>query len=165
MLRYGLLAGFGISVAVAVACSSSNTSGPIGGGNNSSGSGGTAAHGESLVDSYGCRDCHGNDMAGQTTPVVVPGVVARCVTLYPPNLTPDNDTGVGKWTDGQLQNAIINGVDNEGLSLCPEMKHYKDAGADDVNDMIAYLRAIPAVNKTIPSSTCPPLKGECDGGI
>jgi hypothetical protein len=162
MLRYGLLGGFGISVAIAVACSSSSTSGPIGGGGgNATG----ATHGESLVDSYGCRQCHGDDMAGQTTALSLTGTVGRCVALYPPNLTPDNDTGIGSWSDAQIAGAIINGVDNQGLSLCPQMKHYKDAGVDDVNDMVAYLRGLPAVKKTIPGSTCPPLKGECDGGV
>jgi hypothetical protein len=40
---------------------------------------------------------------------------------WPPNLTSDPATGLGCWTDQQIQNAIVNGQDPEGGTLCPSM--------------------------------------------
>jgi mono/diheme cytochrome c family protein len=168
MTRWWWLGGVGASIAIAVACSSSSTNGPNGGGPGGSGGatdGGDPNTGQALVTQYyQCTKCHGPDMAGSTQPLQLQQPVP-CTELYPPNLTPDPTTGVGTWSDAQLANAIVNGVDNLSESLCPEMKHYKDAAPADVTDIIAYLRSIPAVKKVIPGSICPPLKGECDGGV
>jgi hypothetical protein len=163
MVRWCVLGSVVISVAVGLGCSS-KAAAPASGSTSDAGSGDPSV-GEAVVNSYGCKTCHGDDMAGQTTPIAVAGNKIPCLALYPPNLTPDPDTGIAKWTDGQLQTAIVDGVDNKSMSLCAQMKHYKDAGADEVTNMIAFLRALPAVKKTIPTSVCPPLKGACDGGI
>ena len=48
-------------------------------------------------------------MSGATSPV--PGDFGPGVELYGPNLTPDPTTGIGTWTDDQLTDAILNGID------------------------------------------------------
>ena len=95
-------------------------------------------------------------MSGSAAPI---GGQPSGVSLYAPNLTPDQATGIGSWDDLQLQEAIVEGVDKEGLNLCPEMKHYKTMADDEVAAIIAYLRSLPPVKKVIPGSVCPPLKG------
>ena len=69
-------------------------------------------------------------MAGTTDPIS--GSFGPGVTLYGPNLTPDPTTGVGNWDDAQLTNAILNGIDNQGERLCPQMGHFPDMGADEL---------------------------------
>lgn len=135
----------------AIACSSS------GGGANGNGtpSGTPVEQGQAYVQARMCGNCHTSDLSGSTS--ALPNY-PDYVKLYPPNLTPDTDTGVGNWTDTQLQDAIRNGVDNMGEVLCPQMKHYGDMQDDELNAIIAYLRSIPPVKKTIPGSICPPLK-------
>jgi mono/diheme cytochrome c family protein len=74
---------------------------------------------------------------------------------YPGNITPDRDTGIGKWTDAQLARAIREGVRPDKTIIGPPMpidsyRHLSDA---DLAAVIAYLRAQPAVNNTVPRST------------
>ena len=71
------------------------------------------------------------------------------------NLTPDQETGIGSWSDEQVKLAIKTGIDNEGKLLFPVMPyHVYDTMADaDVDALIAYLRSIKAVNNKIPKST------------
>jgi hypothetical protein len=80
------------------------------------------------------------------------------VELYSPNLTPDNETGIGLWNDSQLSLAIRDGIDQEGRRLCPQMKHYADMQDRELASIVAYLRSLPPVKKVIPESVCPPLK-------
>jgi hypothetical protein len=94
-------------------------------------------------------------MAGATTALAQqdPGV-----ELYPPNLTNDEETGVGTWTDDNLANAIRTGLDKEGLNLCPQMKHFADMSDYEAYSIVKYLRALPPVKNKVPRSICPPLK-------
>jgi mono/diheme cytochrome c family protein len=112
--------------------------------------------GAQAVQTRKCVQCHGSNMAGQMTPLAYPEDPR--VELYPPNLTNDNDTGIGTWTDDQLANAIRNGQDKDGLELCPEMQHFVEMNDYEAYSIVKYLRSIPAVKQNVPGSICPPLK-------
>jgi hypothetical protein len=61
------------------------------------------------------------------------------------NLTPDKDTGLGGWTDGEIARAIREGVSKDGSPLFPQMpyKTYSKTMSDgEVLDIIAYLRTL-----------------------
>lgn len=115
----------------------------------------SASSGEAAVRSRKCGDCHGANLAGTVTKL--PGYPDG-VELFAPNLTPDQATGIGTWTDGQLRLAIREGVDKEGLVLCPQMQHYRTMPDSEVDAIIQYLRSIPPVAKAVRESICPPLK-------
>ena len=69
------------------------------------------------------------------------------------NLTSDDETGLGAWSDGELARTIREGVDREGRLLFPimESQMYQGLSDDDVLALIAYLRTIPPVkNATKP---------------
>jgi hypothetical protein len=140
-----------IGAVLVSACSSGSTTNSLSGAPGT----GTSSSAPAAVKKYGCQNCHGTDMSGVTVPLTMQ---ASGVDLYPPNLTPDVDTGIGHWTDGQLELAIKNGVDDKGEVLCPQMKHFSSITADEMAETIKFLRALPAVKKTIPGSICPPLK-------
>lgn len=65
-------------------------------------------------------------------------------TVVTPNLTPDPETGLGKWTDAQIEKAIREGVRPDGGKLVPIMAfgHYKNMSADDMGALIAYLKSL-----------------------
>ncbi|HWL84569.1 MAG TPA: c-type cytochrome [Polyangiaceae bacterium] len=110
------------------------------------------------INSRGCGNCHNegdSPLAGNRTPL--PGY-SEDVKLYAPNLTGDDDTGLGTWTDGALRLAIRDGIDKYSANLCPQMQHYRSMSDDEVDAIIAYLRKLPVVKKDIPGSICPPLK-------
>ena len=115
------------------------------------------------VNARRCPACHqGPDpqstglMAGALSPI--PGDFGYGVTLYGPNLTPDMTTGIGAWTTDQISTAILSGIDNQGERLCPQMSHFPDMGTPELQSIIAFLQALPAVSHQTTPSVCPPLK-------
>lgn len=85
------------------------------------------------------------------------------ILAYPPNLTPDPATGLGCWTDQQIANAILNGVDNQGVTLCVMPlfgKRFAEAGLDpngEASQIIAFLRSLRPACHQVPDSMCPVL--------
>ena len=65
-----------------------------------------------------------------------------------PNITPDANTGIGKWTDAQLGKAIREGLRPDGSLIGPPMPIalYRHLGDTDLVAIVAYLRAQPAVS-------------------
>jgi hypothetical protein len=152
-----------------VACSSS--SGAPSSNNDMSTTGGVnfPSTGNPNVDARRCPACHQGPnpqqtgfMSGALTPVQ--GQWPQGVSLYGPNLTPDMTTGIGGWTDSQITNAILNGIDNQGERLCPEMGHFPNMGQDEVNSILGYLHSLKPVVHQTSGSICPPLKQAPPGG-
>ena len=124
-------------------------------------SGTDAASGKTYVSARGCPTCHNADLAGSTSPLTstqVGTALPSDVRLYAPNLTPDMTTGLGSWSDTDIKFAIIHGIDNTGADLCPQMQHYVGMCDAEASGIVAYLRSLPSVSKTIPGSICPPYK-------
>jgi mono/diheme cytochrome c family protein len=115
--------------------------------------------GAKAINTRRCGSCHNEPdqpaMSGRSTKL--PNYPAG-IELYGPNLTPDMDTGTGKWTDAALRLAIREGVDNNSLSLCPQMQHYKTMSDEEVANIIKYIRSMPPTRRVVPHSVCPPLK-------
>lgn len=68
--------------------------------------------------------------------------------LRAPNLTPDKETGIGNYTDGEILRAMREGIGRDGHVLFPQMPYptyAKTLGDDDALAIIAYLRSLPAV--------------------
>jgi mono/diheme cytochrome c family protein len=65
-------------------------------------------------------------------------------TVVAANLTP---SGLGSWTDAQIEQAIRLGVAKDGRKLSPPMgyAYYQRMSAPDMAALIAYLRSLPAV--------------------
>jgi hypothetical protein len=68
------------------------------------------------------------------------------------NITPDVETGIGAWTDGEIARAIREGVSRDGDALFPIMPWfmYTEMSDEDVSAVIAYLRAQPPVKSFRP---------------
>jgi mono/diheme cytochrome c family protein len=73
---------------------------------------------------------------------------------YAANITPDPETGIGKWTDAQLAKAIREGIRPDGTVIGPPMPimFYRGMADTDLKAIIAYLRAQPAVKHSVPKS-------------
>jgi mono/diheme cytochrome c family protein len=68
-----------------------------------------------------------------------------------PNLTPDEDTGLGDWTDAEIARAIREGVDKDGVGLVIMPSSYYHSLSDaDVAAIVGYLRRLPPVDNEIP---------------
>jgi mono/diheme cytochrome c family protein len=67
------------------------------------------------------------------------------------NITPDNETGIGTWTDDQIKRAISTGVRADGSKLRPPMafRYYKNINDDDLNALVAYLRSLKPIKNAV----------------
>ena len=69
-----------------------------------------------------------------------------------PNITPDPETGAGRWTDEQLIRAIREGIGHDGRRLSLVMPYWKLSilTDDDVRSIVAYLRSLPPIRNRLP---------------
>jgi cytochrome c553 len=72
--------------------------------------------------------------------------------FYPPNLTPDKETGLGTWSDAEIIAAFTTGMRPDGRQLAPMMPwmSYAHINADDASALVAYLRSLPPVKHKVP---------------
>jgi len=73
-------------------------------------------------------------------------------TVYSTNITSDEETGLGNWTDRQIADAITKGIQRDGSRILPVMPYEKYSGMaqEDLQALIAYLRTLKPVNKATP---------------
>jgi len=114
--------------------------------------------GEPVFLAAGCASCHvspGDQPTG--APVLAGGMrfPSPFGTFLAPNISSDPLHGVGGWSDLHLASAIRRGVSPEGAHYYPAFPYdaYGKAGAQDVVNLIAYLR-------TLPTSDVPSLPHE-----
>jgi Cytochrome C oxidase, cbb3-type, subunit III/Cytochrome c len=76
----------------------------------------------------------------------VPGVVCA------QNITPDKETGIGAWSDGEVVRATREGVTRDGRTLFPMMPYqsYRNMSDEDAKAIVAYLRTIPPIHHAVP---------------
>jgi len=109
------------------------------------------SHGKAIAKES-CKECHdsGDGSYSGSTQTVAVGH-----SIFAKNISSDVETGIGGWTDAQVINAIKNGIDDEGMMLCSAMPRQAGKLSDeDLSDLVAFLRTLPAVSKEIPDSVC-----------
>lgn len=69
------------------------------------------------------------------------------------NITPDPDTGLGKWTDAQIKTLLRKGVRPDGTKVAPIMPtgFYEILTDKDVDAIVAYLRTVKPVKNESPA--------------
>ncbi len=109
------------------------------------------ANGQLLYNAAGCRSCHlpGPDLKDVDASLPAGGAPLKTPvgTFYPPNLTPDAETGLGQWTDLQFVNAVQRGISPEGTHYIPAFPYtsYAAMRTEDVLDIRAYLATLTPV--------------------
>jgi mono/diheme cytochrome c family protein len=119
----------------------------------------TVARGEYLVRFGGCNDCHtpgyflgkpdaARFLGGSDVGFDLSGVG----TFVGPNLTPDPDTGLGKWSKAQIMTALQTGVRPDGRVLAPIMPWRAFAGLtkSDAAAIADYLKSLTPVRHKVP---------------
>jgi len=71
------------------------------------------------------------------------------------NITPDRETGIGAWSDGEKIRAIREGIDRDGRVLFPMMPYvnYRRMSDEDVYAIVAYMNSLPAVRNSLPATS------------
>src|ERR1700754_190716 len=95
--------------------------------------------GRALAATGNCSDCHtvrgGKAFAGGL-PVPTP-----FGTIYSSNITPDPETGIGRWPEAAFRRAMRSGVDRDGRHLYPTFPydHFTNVSDEDDSALYAYL--------------------------
>jgi mono/diheme cytochrome c family protein len=114
--------------------------------------------GRYLVTVMGCGDCH--------TPGTFYGAADHARMLsgselgwrgpwgvtFARNLTPDQETGLGYWSEDEIVKAFRSGVKNDGSPVLPPMP-WQDFAAltdADAHAIAAYLMSLPPVKHKVP---------------
>jgi mono/diheme cytochrome c family protein len=77
------------------------------------------ARGAYLAGAAGCDDCHTDRAHGGRPYAGGLALATPFGTFYSPNITPDPDTGIGRWTDAQFLRAMREGVRPDGANYFP----------------------------------------------
>jgi mono/diheme cytochrome c family protein len=72
-------------------------------------------------------------------------------TVKGSNITPDPDTGIGRWSETDIKISLTEGLRPHGMPLAPQMPFtfYKIMTPRDLDAVVAYLRSIPAVRNAV----------------
>ncbi len=123
------------------------------------------ARGKYLTENLlGCFDCHSQrDWTKHDVPLV-PGTEGGGVVdfplldlpgqIHPPNISADNETGAGTWTDDQLARAIREGIGHDGRALFNFMpyENFHYLSDEDLASVVVYLRSLPPVQHVVPKT-------------
>jgi mono/diheme cytochrome c family protein len=111
------------------------------------------AKGEYLTKAADCAACHtapsGKSFAGGRAFELPFG------TIYSTNITPDQETGIGRWSDAQFARALHWGIGRNGEDLYPAFPYtaYALLSTDDVLAIRAYLSTLRPVTARNADST------------
>lgn len=107
------------------------------------GKAGDADEGRIVAALAGGCGCHTPD----TGPVGAGGVEIETPfgVFYSTNITSDDEAGLGRWSDAEIEGALRRGVLRDGSVEAPVMPYYHYSGMsdEDVRNLIAWMRALP----------------------
>lgn len=121
---------------------------------------GDAARGRLVFAAADCSTCHATP--GQDDPLRLGGGLALASpfgTFRPPNISSDPVDGIGKWTASDLARALITGTSPTGAHYYPAFPYtsYTGMHVEDIEDLYAYLKTLPAVKGKPPPHDLPLL--------
>lgn len=110
---------------------------------------GDAKRGAYLAAAGGCVGCHTEDKQG-----AVPFAGGRALktpfgTFYGPNITPDAQAGLGRWSEADFVRAMREGRRPDGAHYYPAFPYtsFTRIVDADLRDLWAYLRSVPASSR------------------
>ena len=106
-----------------------------------------AANGATIFNIGGCASCHATPKQEDRTRLG--GGLALATpfgTFKVPNISSDPRYGIGAWSELEFVNAVTRGVGRAGEHLYPSFPYgsYQHMTLDDVRDLYAYLKTVPA---------------------
>jgi mono/diheme cytochrome c family protein len=105
-------------------------------------------NGAIIFNAGGCSSCHAVPNQPDRTRLggglAIPSPFG---IFYAPNISQDPTDGIGRWSEADFVNAVRKGISPEGEHYFPAFPYtsYAHATAQDVRDLFAYLKTLPAV--------------------
>src|SRR5262245_65659260 len=105
------------------------------------------ANGRTMFLSGGCASCHAPNQEDRTR--LLGGVELKSPfgIFYSPNISPDPVDGIGGWSEADFVTAMQQGTSPTGDHYYPSFPShsYQRMKQEDVRDLFAYLKTLPAV--------------------
>jgi mono/diheme cytochrome c family protein len=78
-------------------------------------------------------------------------------TVYSTNITPEPETGIGRWSEAAFRRAMRQGIARDGRHLYPAFPydHYARTSEDDLAALYAFVMTRPAVSNRAPANGLP----------
>src|SRR6476646_9577919 len=107
------------------------------------------ANGLTTFNAGGCSSCHA--VPNQPDRLKLGGGLAipsPFGTFYAPNISPDPNDGIGRWSEADFVTALLKGTSPEGTHYFPALPYtsYQHAKIEDIRDLFAYLKTLAPVS-------------------
>lgn len=88
-----------------------------------------------------CAGCHMDSKTGKLTGINMVDIPDEFGEIYSPNITQDEQYGIGTWTDAELVYLLRTGIKRDGQYAPPYMAKLPLMADNDINAIIAFLRS------------------------
>jgi mono/diheme cytochrome c family protein len=107
------------------------------------------ANGLTTFNAGGCSSCHA--VPNQPDRLKLGGGLAipsPFGTFHVPNISPDPNDGIGRWSEADFVTAVLKGTSPAGYHYFPAFPYasYEHARTEDVRDLFAYLKTLAPVS-------------------
>jgi mono/diheme cytochrome c family protein len=133
------------------------------------------AYGKYLVQARAiCYPCHSADFAKLDEAVpeksagylgggnAMPDMNGRIVKTA--NITPDVETGIGKWTEDQFVRLVRSGVRPDSTVIAYPMVPFPEIADDEARAIFAYLRTVPPIKNAVARAPAATAAAGAEGG-
>ena len=106
------------------------------------------ANGKTVFFAGGCASCHATpDQDDKTKLGGGFALKSPFGTFYAPNISPDPNVGIGRWSEADFVTAMVKGTSADGQHLYPAFPYasYQRMDFKDLRDLFAYLKTLPSL--------------------
>ena len=107
------------------------------------------ANGLTTFNAGGCSSCHA--VPNQPDRLKLGGglpIPSPFGTFNVPNISPDPNDGIGRWSEADFVTAVLKGTSPAGVHYFPAFPYtsYQHAKVEDIRDLFAYLKTLAPVS-------------------
>ena len=108
-------------------------------------------NGRTMFIAGGCSGCHASEGDDKTRLGGGLALKSPFGTFYVPNISSDRRDGIGAWSEAEFVTALTKGTSPDGRHYYPAFPYtsYQRMQLDDLRDLFAYLKTLPAVSGTV----------------
>jgi mono/diheme cytochrome c family protein len=105
---------------------------------------GDAKRGEYLSKAAGCIGCHTEMRAGAQPYAGGRAIKTPFGAFYGPNITPDPQAGIGRWSEADFVRALREGLSPDGANYFPAFPYpsFTKVSDEDLRDLWAFVRTL-----------------------
>ena len=110
------------------------------------------ANGKEMFYAGGCASCHATPAQEDKTRLGGGlGLKSPYGTFYVPNISPDPNDGIGRWSEAEFASAMLKGTSPDGRHYFPAFPYtsYQRMRMEDLRDLFAYLKTLAPVSGKI----------------